>query len=133
MSGPEALGKPQICPFIQSANPVNRCSECKLGLRVMSEKKQADFQRRGRDVSPFTHDCALTLLAGKFAGPMVAAVDGLANTIEGHIQTVEKHLLETVEVQVAKAIDKAMAEQEERKVTKVAAPPRKPAKKESAK
>lgn len=132
MSGPEALGKPQICPFIQSANPVNRCSECKLGLRVMSEKKEADFQRRGRDVKPFTHDCAMTLLAGKFAGPMVAAVEGLANTIEGHIQTVERHLLETVEVQVAKAIDKAMAEQAKKRLTKIASPT-KPAKKDSAK
>ena len=118
MSGPEALGKPQICPFIQSANPVNRCAECKLGLRVMSEKKEAEFRRRGRDVKPFTHDCALTLLAGKFAGPLVGAMEGLANTIEGHIQTVERHLEETVKDQVAKAIAAEMKKLEVKKPKK---------------
>ena len=120
MAGPEALGKAQICPFIQGANPVNRCAECKLGLRVMSEKKEADFRRRGRDVKGFTHDCALTLLAGKFAGPMVEAVDGLANTIEGHIQAVEAHMMETVTAQVAKAVEAEM----KKRSTKKALPPK---------
>lgn len=119
MSGPQALGKPKICPFITSANPTNRCHECKLGIRVMSEAKQAEHQRHGRNVAQHTHDCTLQVLAGKFAGPMVAALEGVANVTEGHIQAIEKHLTESIEAQVGEAVKKAVVS-EMKKATKKA-------------
>ena len=98
------LGKAKICPFIQGASAVNRCSECQLGIRVMSEEKELSFKGSGTDVSGHTHDCAMSVLAGKFAGPMVKSLEGLANVIEGHIEAIEKHLAETIEEQVVGAI-----------------------------